>query len=132
MGSKIFKTDPLVGVESESEEVASVDFHDLTAAHNAALSGATAVEVLLPKALLDNDFTHLRTLRELSYPAVVIAKIESDESPILSNLLERLALVGISRISLKGRTIEEANERLLEMQTVNRLRNLGLQIFGSC
>lgn len=132
MEQNSFKGPRPLKADDETEAVAFVDFHDLDGAYNAVLSGAKVVEVLLPKTPLDADFDHLRTLRELSYPAVVVAKIEGDESPIPSNLLERLALIGISQISLKGRTIEEANERLLEMESVNRLRNLGLQIFGSC
>lgn len=120
----------LKGLETDEIGATPIDFHDLQGAHEAALSGARAVLVTLPKTPVDSDFEHLRALRELSYPAVVIAKIESDDSPIPSDLLERLALAGISQISLKSRTVEEASEMLLSMRSVNRLRNLGLQIFS--
>jgi hypothetical protein len=118
------------------ERVATIGFDDLSGAFDAVGAGAFAIAVRLPEELTEADFEKIRVFKEVSHPLPLIVsckKLETGERElaVLATFLENLAIAGVSGVCLNAHSIETAEQSLLKMDAIVRLKNLGLAVFTS-
>jgi hypothetical protein len=116
--------------------IATIGFDDLSGAFDAVGTGAFAIAVRLPEEPTEADFEKIRIFKEVSHPLPLIIsckKLETEERElaVLTKFLESLAMAGVSGVCLNSHSIETAEDSLMKMDAIVRLKNLGLAVFTS-